>query len=153
MECPICQTEITDVNKCVGRCGHTFHLDCILVWCQTKNQKGNTSCPMCRSDFNKPSNPAPERHFFTDHYEDVGVFFHSLSDKATKSLQRTMALERSSSTRANCCRGCGIRGHNRNNMCCPRNVEDELTLRFFHYSFPWAQREARGELNSDGWFH
>ena len=47
----LAQANPTEVNKnglklAFGRCGHTFHLDCIQKW-----TKSNSSCPMCTTDW------------------------------------------------------------------------------------------------------
>jgi len=54
MSCPICHSDITDINKVITECNHIFHFTCIY-----KNLKTNIStgeqCPLCRKSFNTPT--------------------------------------------------------------------------------------------------
>ena len=42
-DCPICQVSIEN-GGCETRCGHSFHLDCLVDWL-----KDHDTCPMCRA--------------------------------------------------------------------------------------------------------
>ena len=44
-ECPICMSEISNINFSITECGHSFHSSCLL-----KNIiHNNCSCPICRT--------------------------------------------------------------------------------------------------------
>ena len=45
--CPICMEAFTDVNHCVGRCGHQFHTTCLFKACGANFAQRN-KCPTCR---------------------------------------------------------------------------------------------------------
>ena len=45
--CPICMEAFTDVNHCVGRCGHQFHTACLFKACGAGFAQNN-KCPTCR---------------------------------------------------------------------------------------------------------
>lgn len=45
--CPICLEAFTDVNHCVGRCGHQFHTTCLFKACGANFAQRN-KCPTCR---------------------------------------------------------------------------------------------------------
>ena len=45
--CPICMEPFTDVNHCVGRCGHQFHTTCLFKACGANFAQRN-KCPTCR---------------------------------------------------------------------------------------------------------
>lgn len=45
--CPICMEVFTDVNHCVGRCGHQFHTTCLFKACGANFAQRN-KCPTCR---------------------------------------------------------------------------------------------------------
>ena len=44
MECVICYEEISEVNRCVLNCGHTFHTTCAMRFARHKD-----NCPLCRT--------------------------------------------------------------------------------------------------------
>lgn len=44
LECPICYEVINKNNLCITRCGHNFHLDCLL-----KSTNTSECCPICRN--------------------------------------------------------------------------------------------------------
>lgn len=45
--CPICMEAFTDVNHCVGLCGHQFHTTCLFKACGANFAQRN-KCPTCR---------------------------------------------------------------------------------------------------------
>jgi hypothetical protein len=48
-DCPICQNEFGTTQAIFKTpCGHLFHNNCLLSWCDEKG--GDIECPMCRSD-------------------------------------------------------------------------------------------------------
>lgn len=47
--CPICLEAFTDVNHCVGRCGHQFHTACLFKACGANFAQRN-KCPTCRQE-------------------------------------------------------------------------------------------------------
>lgn len=44
--CPICYTDVSDIDICVTRCGHTFCMTCLC-----KHVDTSFDCPMCRQTF------------------------------------------------------------------------------------------------------
>ena len=62
-ECPVCMVEFDkgSRNTVTTECGHKFHYSCLFKWNQD-----NTSCPMCRTDFedieNAPPPPSSGQH-------------------------------------------------------------------------------------------
>lgn len=44
--CPICYTDVSDIDICVTRCGHTFCMTCLCKHVDTRSD-----CPMCRQTF------------------------------------------------------------------------------------------------------
>lgn len=44
VECPICCSGFSDTGKYVSKCGHVFHLECIVPW-----YSKHITCPVCRS--------------------------------------------------------------------------------------------------------
>jgi hypothetical protein len=67
--CGIClegmsNTRLTKKTKC----GHRFHKECLLMWCDSQKQKGfDTKCPFCNQSIEKdcaalePGQPMPDR--------------------------------------------------------------------------------------------
>ncbi|EHY52048.1 ubiquitin-protein ligase Anaphase Promoting Complex [Exophiala dermatitidis] len=47
--CPTCKFPGDDCTLLVGKCGHSFHMHCLLTWIQQESSKG--LCPMCRQKF------------------------------------------------------------------------------------------------------
>ncbi|KAK1753440.1 anaphase-promoting complex subunit 11 RING-H2 finger-domain-containing protein [Echria macrotheca] len=54
--CPACKYPGDDCSLLSGKCGHNFHMHCILEWIKQDSAKGQ--CPMCRQKFewNDPLN-------------------------------------------------------------------------------------------------
>ena len=52
--CTVCINDMGDKNKCVLKCGHKFHFDCIMKLMNTDTPYSN-KCPLCRIEFNKKS--------------------------------------------------------------------------------------------------
>ncbi|TPX15337.1 uncharacterized protein E0L32_004614 [Thyridium curvatum] len=44
--CPSCKFPGDDCTLLSGKCGHNFHMHCILEWIKQDSAKGQ--CPMCR---------------------------------------------------------------------------------------------------------
>ena len=44
-ECAICCSGFDDTGKYTSKCGHVFHIECIVPW-----YSKHISCPVCRSD-------------------------------------------------------------------------------------------------------
>jgi len=60
-ECPICMSEILNINFSITECGHSFHSSCLL-----KNIiHNNCSCPICRTLLVEPK-PEPIYHDYND---------------------------------------------------------------------------------------
>ena len=47
--CPTCRFPGDDCTLLVGKCGHAFHMHCLLTWITQESSKG--LCPMCRQKF------------------------------------------------------------------------------------------------------
>ncbi|KAJ0143483.1 Anaphase-promoting complex subunit 11 [Colletotrichum tanaceti] len=47
--CPTCKYPGDDCSLLSGKCGHNFHMHCILEWIKQDAAKGQ--CPMCRQKF------------------------------------------------------------------------------------------------------
>ena len=47
--CPICLETIRS-NHIKTKCGHDFHKECLIEWCENQQKKTNIKCPMCRED-------------------------------------------------------------------------------------------------------
>ncbi|KAK1762076.1 anaphase-promoting complex subunit 11 RING-H2 finger-domain-containing protein [Phialemonium atrogriseum] len=47
--CPTCKYPGDDCSLLSGKCGHNFHMHCILEWIKQESSKGQ--CPMCRQRF------------------------------------------------------------------------------------------------------
>ena len=47
--CPICLETIRS-NHIKTECGHNFHKECLIKWCENQKKKTNTKCPMCKRD-------------------------------------------------------------------------------------------------------
>ncbi|KAK3367468.1 anaphase-promoting complex subunit 11 RING-H2 finger-domain-containing protein [Podospora didyma] len=47
--CPACKYPGDDCSLLSGKCGHNFHMHCILEWIKQDSAKGQ--CPMCRQKF------------------------------------------------------------------------------------------------------
>ena len=47
--CPDCTTPGDDCPLAWGKCGHAFHLHCIVKWLNSQNVRQH--CPMCRRDW------------------------------------------------------------------------------------------------------
>ncbi|KAK5992876.1 Anaphase-promoting complex subunit 11 [Cladobotryum mycophilum] len=44
--CPTCKYPGDDCSLLSGKCGHSFHMHCIMEWIKQESAKGQ--CPMCR---------------------------------------------------------------------------------------------------------
>jgi len=44
-ECTICCSSFENTGVYTAKCGHKFHLECIVTW-----YSKNTTCPLCRAD-------------------------------------------------------------------------------------------------------
>ncbi|KAJ5096423.1 anaphase promoting complex subunit Apc11 [Penicillium alfredii] len=44
--CPTCKFPGDDCSLLLGKCGHSFHMHCLLTWINQETSKG--LCPMCR---------------------------------------------------------------------------------------------------------
>ncbi|PCG96066.1 Zinc finger, RING-type [Penicillium occitanis (nom. inval.)] len=44
--CPTCKFPGDDCSLLIGKCGHSFHMHCLLTWIAQESSKG--LCPMCR---------------------------------------------------------------------------------------------------------
>ncbi|EGE00761.1 Anaphase promoting complex subunit Apc11, putative [Trichophyton tonsurans CBS 112818] len=54
--CPTCKYPGDECTLLIGKCGHSFHMHCLLTWIQQDSAKG--LCPMCRqSGFYMNSDP------------------------------------------------------------------------------------------------
>ncbi|KAI0011968.1 RING/U-box [Xylariaceae sp. FL0662B] len=47
--CPTCKYPGDDCSLLSGKCGHNFHMHCIMEWIKQDSAKGQ--CPMCRQKF------------------------------------------------------------------------------------------------------
>ena len=47
--CPICLETIRS-NHIKTKCGHDFHKECLIKWCENQKKKTNIKCPMCKRD-------------------------------------------------------------------------------------------------------
>ncbi|KAI0975427.1 anaphase-promoting complex subunit 11 [Xylaria arbuscula] len=47
--CPTCKYPGDDCSLLSGKCGHNFHMHCIMEWIKQGSAKGQ--CPMCRQKF------------------------------------------------------------------------------------------------------
>ncbi len=47
--CPIC-LEIIRSDHIKTKCGHDFHKECLIEWCENQQKKTNIKCPVCRGD-------------------------------------------------------------------------------------------------------
>ncbi|KEY75253.1 hypothetical protein S7711_07607 [Stachybotrys chartarum IBT 7711] len=47
--CPTCKYPGDDCSLLSGKCGHSFHMHCILEW--IKQESAKSQCPMCRQPF------------------------------------------------------------------------------------------------------
>ncbi|KAL6891940.1 anaphase-promoting complex subunit 11 [Trichoderma evansii] len=47
--CPTCKYPGDDCSLLSGKCGHSFHMHCIMEWIKQESAKGQ--CPMCRQPF------------------------------------------------------------------------------------------------------
>ncbi|TFB02537.1 Anaphase-promoting complex subunit 11 [Trichoderma ghanense] len=47
--CPTCKYPGDDCSLLSGKCGHNFHMHCIMEWIKQESAKGQ--CPMCRQPF------------------------------------------------------------------------------------------------------
>ncbi|TGO07095.1 hypothetical protein BTUL_0330g00020 [Botrytis tulipae] len=57
--CPTCKYPGDDCSLLSGKCGHNFHMHCIVEWIKQDSSKGQ--CPMCRQKFEWTDNTtAPE---------------------------------------------------------------------------------------------
>ena len=50
--CPICLETIRS-NHIKTKCGHDFHKECLIEWCENQKKKTNITCPVCRKDIQK----------------------------------------------------------------------------------------------------
>jgi len=48
--CPTCKYPGDDCSLLSGKCGHNFHMHCIVEWIKQESSKGQ--CPMCRQSMN-----------------------------------------------------------------------------------------------------
>ena len=48
-KCPICLDTIHS-DHIKTKCGHDFHKDCLIQWCENQKQHISTKCPMCKRD-------------------------------------------------------------------------------------------------------
>ena len=48
-KCPICLETIRS-HHIKTKCGHDFHKECLIQWCENQKQHMNTKCPMCKRD-------------------------------------------------------------------------------------------------------
>jgi anaphase-promoting complex subunit 11 len=47
--CPACKFPGDDCPLLIGKCQHSFHMHCLLMWVQQESSRG--LCPMCRQPF------------------------------------------------------------------------------------------------------
>lgn len=58
-QCAICLNDITNGQEVTKlSCDHVFHADCVQTWFRR-----STSCPVCRTDQSRTSEPVPNRRF------------------------------------------------------------------------------------------
>lgn len=50
--CPMCLETISS-NHIKTECGHNFHKECLLQWCENQKKKTIIKCPMCRGNIQK----------------------------------------------------------------------------------------------------
>jgi len=50
--CPMCLETISS-NHIKTECGHDFHKECLLQWCENQKKKTNIKCPVCRGNIQK----------------------------------------------------------------------------------------------------
>ncbi|KAI1812586.1 anaphase-promoting complex subunit 11 RING-H2 finger-domain-containing protein [Poronia punctata] len=68
--CPTCKYPGDDCSLLSGKCGHNFHMHCIMEWIKQDSAKGQ--CPMCRQKFEwtdvggRQQQPQPESHMQTE---------------------------------------------------------------------------------------
>lgn len=48
-QCPVCLETIRS-NHIKTECGHNFHKECLIKWCENQKKKTIIRCPMCRTD-------------------------------------------------------------------------------------------------------
>lgn len=47
--CPTCKFPGDECPLLIGKCQHSFHMHCLLMWVQQESSRG--LCPMCRQPF------------------------------------------------------------------------------------------------------
>ena len=50
--CPVCLETIRS-NHIKTECGHNFHKECLIKWCENQKKKTIIRCPMCRGNIQK----------------------------------------------------------------------------------------------------
>ncbi|EGE86591.2 anaphase-promoting complex subunit 11, variant 1 [Blastomyces dermatitidis ER-3] len=53
--CPTCKFPGDDCSLLIGKCGHSFHMHCLLTWIGQESSKG--LCPMCRQSMSPGEAP------------------------------------------------------------------------------------------------
>ena len=71
-ECPICGDEMVKGRTVkTASCGHTFHKECMLTWCNNRKGAGVApTCPLCREskNFTKTCASIQPGHAMPDHH-------------------------------------------------------------------------------------
>jgi Anaphase-promoting complex subunit 11 RING-H2 finger len=57
---PLARLEISLTPTVIGKCGHSFHMHCLLTWIQQDSSKG--LCPMCRQKFEWKQGDGPNEN-------------------------------------------------------------------------------------------
>jgi ankyrin repeat protein len=75
LECPICYEVINKNNLCITKCGHNFHLDCLL-----KSTNTSECCPICRNILKeKNENENENDDFFENDENNYDNFYTYIS--------------------------------------------------------------------------
>lgn len=90
-ECSVCLSEFEeeDHGRCLPKCGHAFHVDCIDTWFRS-----SSTCPLCRAPV-QPENMSTEQITPVKPVEDIETGCSSSSSSSSSPLRFPMeACER-----------------------------------------------------------
>lgn len=87
-DCAICIGKIKNVNSCILKCGHKFHLDCILELHNHRKEFSN-KCPLCRKEYIQQKDVVDEniiterRYIISELRNMLANFVDNLDDEMT----------------------------------------------------------------------